>query len=120
MRKVTIYTKSELFGNVIAIEAKLIEHGRKTWAQYDAAPFVRFVAKRKRSESEIVGGFAPFILIVDGWNQPTPASIFGESTTSANGVSTSRSRFRSFDPEMVAEFKREIAGKVSVVAAYHG
>lgn len=69
-KKVTIFQLG-WFG-LTKTEAKLIEHGRKKYAQYDAAPFAVFVPKGKRKARWYVEGYRPYLVIADGWGLPDP------------------------------------------------
>ena len=51
MEKITVYTTSEFFGSVQKYEGTLIDQGRMQYAQYDQAPFVSFIPKKKRTGS---------------------------------------------------------------------
>jgi hypothetical protein len=117
-QKVTIYY-SGIMG-IRAIEAQLLEHGRCKYAQHDAAPFVKFIAKRKRKPARLCDGSSMNLLIVAGWNQPAPDSMFltaeaGESP----GVQVSRGRYSACDPRWASDFNEMIAARdVEIVADY--
>lgn len=118
--KVTIYTRSEFIGNVVAIRARLLGHGRKAYAQYDQAPYVRYVEKGKRTVRGIVQGYNPYILIVEGWDTPEPDSMMGESKSgNVPGCTIRQSRYASFDPGWVKDFEAVLAkSSVNVIADY--
>lgn len=108
-QKITIYLKSELMGNTIAHEAYLVEQGRKPYAQYPQAPYVRFIPKGKRTVYENVQTFKPWMVIVDGWNNPKPGDMWGNRNQGANGVETYSARFASFDEGWTNEGNKLIA-----------
>jgi len=63
---VTIYTLGEMFGGILRTEAYLLEHGTRPYAQYPAAPYVRYIPKGKRKERGFIQGFEPYLVIVEG------------------------------------------------------
>ncbi len=94
-RKVTIYRKSEFMGNVVKTEARLFEYGTTEYAQYRDAPFLVYVQKGKRTKKRWVGTSRPYALVVAGWNQPDPDSLFGEMrATGQAGVTAASGRHR--------------------------
>ena len=117
--KVTIYTTGEFFGSVHKIEAYLIEHGRRPYAQYDQARFVVFVPRGKRKPRTILKGYKPYILIVEGWNAPEPPGMYGAPERSESGAIIRKSQYRSFDDRYKTDFDRVIdSAGVRVVADY--
>ena len=116
--KVTIYYRGGL--GINAIEAKLINHGRRPYAQYAAAPFVTFTAKRKRKPSQLCDGSSMNLLIVAGWNQPAPDSMFlAPKAGGSPGVTVSRGRYSACDPRWASDFNEMIAARdVEIVADY--
>lgn len=123
MEKVTIYTTSEFMGNVVKIEGKLIAHGRRPWAQYAAVPFVQFRKKRAKKDTGLIkSGRKPYLLIVEGWDNPDPDDLYGAAEV-RDGVAVSKGRYMSFDERWTKDFNQtidaEIArGNVKVVADY--
>ncbi len=119
---VTIYTPSDFLGNIVKIEARLIDHGRRPYAQYQAAPFVRFIPKGKRNPRSLVATSKPFILILSGHGHPDPDEMLLPSEPSATpGVTMRRGRYSSFDPRWVTDFNARInpyiAAKSGIVVA---
>lgn len=101
--KVTIYANSDFSTCPHAIEARLIDHGREDYAQYNGAPFVKYTPKGKRTTRMIRKGFRPFILIVEGWNHPSPPDMFAQSTTQ-NGMTCKSSKYLSHDARYIEDF----------------
>lgn len=122
--KVTIYHKSDLMGNIIKTEARLVEHGTRKYAQYDNAVFVNFVPKRKRKVRGLIATSRPYVLILEGWGHPDPDSLFGPAERSeTTGVGFARGRYSAFSGGWVADFEKRInpyleSGKAAVVADY--
>ena len=115
--KVTIYYSGML--GIRAIEAKLIDHGRRKYAKYDAAPFVEFLAKRKRKPARLCDGSSMNLLIVAGWDQPAPDSMFLAPEASESGVTVSRGRYSACDPRWASDFNEMIAARdIEIVADY--
>ncbi len=108
-KKVTIYSGGGMFG-ITRYEAKLVAHGTKPYAQYEAAPFVHFVEKGKRTTRGIVQGYAPFILILDGHGHPEPDEGFVDADISNTGMTCRRSRYASCDPRYQTDFNSLISG----------
>jgi hypothetical protein len=88
LQKVTLYWQSPEWGGAIhKCEAKLVEHGTRRYAQYDAAPYARFIPKRKRKLRELVCfGRDPYLLILDGWDRPEPPSMYGPAKVSGGCI----------------------------------
>ena len=118
-QRVTIYTTSGFMGNVVAIRARLVEHGRRRYAQYSAAPFVTFIPKGKRRPRTLQTGYRPYIVVVDGWNAPEPASMCGPERLSSTGCLVSKSRYLSHDDRWKSDFDAVLENsKVDIVADY--
>lgn len=116
--KVTIYTTSEFFGSVVKREGTLISHGRMKYAQYDNAPFVRFVPRGKRKEAGIVKGYRPYIVIVEGWEAPDPGGMFTEPVQE-NGFTVKKSRYSAFDDAYKTDFDAVLAkSNLKIIADY--
>lgn len=119
LKKVTIYTRSGL-GNITAIEAKLIDHGTTSYAQYDSVPFATFIPKRARKARTIRQGFRPDMVIVAGWNQPQPPSAFCAPEVQGP-VTVSRGRYASCDPRWQSDFDTMLAStEVEILADFRG
>lgn len=115
--KVTIYSQGII--GVRAVEARLLDHGRRKYAQYPNAPFVEFIQKRKRRGMRIAGPNLG-ILIVEGWNQPKPDGIYDPSSREeSGGVVTMQGRYSSCDPRWQSDFDKMISEKdVQIIADY--
>lgn len=105
--KITVYTVSEFFGSVQRFEGYLVEHGKKKYAQYDQVPFVIFVPKGKRKAIQILKAYKPYLLILKGWNNPTPEDMFNESIKK-EGVTIKQSKYLSFDDRYKTDFDKII------------
>lgn len=95
------------FGSISKMEIKLIECGTRQYAQYSAAPFVKYVQKGKRKPSGYIKGYEPYILILKGIGHPEPASMF-DKVSDKDGVSVSKSRYLSYDKRYKTDFDRVI------------
>jgi len=102
-QKITIYYTSEFFGSVQSIEAHLIEHGKRKYAQYDNAPFVKFIPKGKRKIRMIQKSFKPYLLIVKNWNMPKPDDMYGKTEVKDN-VIIRQSKYSCFDDKYKSDF----------------
>ena len=65
---VTIYASGYL--GVRKHEGRLIEHGTRKYAQYNNAPYVHFIPKRKRRARAITGDYRPYIVVLKGHGHP--------------------------------------------------
>lgn len=122
-QKVTIIVQTE-FGMVNVTEARLREHGRRQFAQYQNAPYAIFKAKRHKKYSKIVKGYKPYMIIIAGWNLGIDAqdSNFGPETVEGD-MTVRRSRGTLFSGQNTAHMDAKINkmienGEVSVVADY--
>lgn len=86
--KVTLYYVGE-FGGFQKIEGHMYEHGRKKYAQYWAAPYIHIKPKRKRSVLQIIQGYNPTLVIVEGWGHPEIRDLGAVSETSGDVTTTS-------------------------------
>lgn len=117
LQKATIYTNSEWGLGIIRKEVYLESHGTKKYAQYDYAPWVRFVLKGKRSLMETTKTYQPYLLIVEGWDTPKvddPFTVVSES----KDVVVSQSRHMSFSDAWEKEADDRIGDKVKIIADY--
>ena len=106
--KVTMYRKSNFLGNIIADEITLIGFGRREYAQYASVPFVKFKKKRGRNVLEYnPGGYEPFVLIVDGWNNPNPSDGY-DQVEKRNGLTIRKSSYACFDERYISDFNELI------------
>lgn len=107
----TIYVTSEFMGNVNKIECKLIQHGKRPYAQYDDATFVYYIPKGKRNQSAFVKGYKPYVLILKGHGHPSPEELFSVSLPpSSTGLKSSTSKYMSFDDRYKTDFDAVIDG----------
>lgn len=113
MQKVTIYLKGQMTSAITKIEAKLVAHGTKPYAQHPEAPYVQFIPKGKRLPREVHEGYKPFVLILDGVGHPDPDGIFDPARTTTSSyptgdVTIQRSRYLSADPRWMTDFNAMI------------
>lgn len=94
--KVTVYFKG-LGCRVAKMEGRLVEVDEEKGT-------VDFVRKRCRNVTSLWTYYNPWILVVEGWGHPDPESGM-EKVSESDGVSVSRSRYRSCDPRIVGDFK---------------
>lgn len=118
MQKVTILTRGGL-GNIVVTHAKLIEHGRRPYAQYKSAPYVHFVKKNGRRVLKAVFAYDPYLVILDGWQDIKSQEIFGKSYVSSTGAIVSEGKFSSCDSGWKEEFESENEFK-NIIADYRG
>lgn len=120
MQKVTIYVDSDFGMGIRKIEGFLYSHGIKRYAQYHNAPFVNFVQKGKRKLVGIQKTYKPYLLIVDGWNQPEPDGMFKpEPISEAGFAKVYEGRYSSFDDRWDSDNDAKIAAAgVKVIADY--
>lgn len=117
--KVTIFWKTEFFGNIASAEVTLIDHGVRPYAQYNAAPFVTFKKKGGRKAYGIQQTYQPFICIVEGWNLDLKPDDGYKTVSSENGVTVKKSVYSSFDNRMVSDFENLLNEKnVKPIAIY--
>lgn len=124
-RKVTVYHKSSMMGNIIKTEMRLIEFGTQKYAQYPSAPFCAGIQKRKRKAIKLLQRYRPFMLIVDGWDNPDSAGIYdgGQVLSHSNGVKVTQGAHTAFSVGFKNDFNNMINshidnGTVSVIADY--
>ena len=101
--KITIYSTGEFFGSVQKIEGYLVEHGTRKYAQYENAPFVRFIPKGKRKVCIIQKSYKPYLLILQGWANPEPEGMY-KKEKEINGVIIKESRYQSCDDRYRSDF----------------
>jgi len=102
--KATIYTKSEFFGSVTKQEIYLHKTFLKDYAQYKDCFSLEYTVKRKRSVyQKTIRGHIPFCVILKGWDNIEPSSMFGAETV-RNGVTTKQSKYSCFDARYISDF----------------
>jgi hypothetical protein len=106
--KVTIYSKSEFMGNIVATETKLKSFTFRKYAQYPNALEVIHTPKRKRTSYRKIYtpcGGSPDILILEGWNNPEPNGIYDESKTIVKeDVTIQKGSYSCFDDRWQSDF----------------
>jgi len=80
-KQVTIYVSGEVFGNVQRHEGRLIEHGKRPYAQYKDAPYVDFIPKGKRKGVRIQKDYKPYLLIVEGEGPEMPDLFISDGSS---------------------------------------
>jgi hypothetical protein len=107
-------------GNIVKLEVWLVEHGTCKYAQYEKAPFVKFIKKGARTLLKIQQSYSPFLVIAEGWNLPlTPEDLYSVSLPSSDGVKITTSKYSSFDERFVTDFEAQMAkSKINVLAVY--
>lgn len=115
--KVTIILRGGM-GNIVVKHGRLIEHGRRPYAQYRSAPFVLFVEKGKRKETGTIQGYKPYIVILEGWQDIKSQDFLGKKDTiSVPGLEISRSTYAAFDDRWVSDFENSVELK-NIIADY--
>ena len=116
--KVTIYCTNEFFGNIVRYDGKLINHGVRKYAQYENAPFVEFIPKGKRKIVRIQKSYKPYLLIINGYDNQLPDSMYGKSETK-NGVTIKKSRYQSYDNRYKTDFDKILENSnINIIADY--
>lgn len=115
--KATFIFKGGL-GNIVVKHVWLVEHGRRKFAQYNSAPFVRFIEKGKRTIRGVIDGYRPYYVLLAGWQDIETQSMWGKKTTSANGTTIQEGRYSSFDPRWQEDFEASVGGFKDVIADY--
>lgn len=116
--KITILTRGGL-GNIVVTHAKLVEHGRKPYAQYKSAPFVKYIKKGGRTVVGSVFAYDPYLVILAGWQDIKTQDIFRPATLSSSGAMVSVGKFSSCDDGWKKEFEAENEFR-DVIADYRG
>ena len=111
MKEITIYYSSSFMGNIVKQEAKLLDHGRRQYAQYPAAPFVDFIPRGKRKAVRLQKSYKPYLIIIEGWNGPDPDPMCPPEG--------GRSKYSSFDERWKSDFNEVLKNSnVKIVADY--
>ena len=123
--KATIYTRSEMLGNIVKIEVNEVTHERKKFAQYASAVHVTFRKPRQRLMRGMTHGYRPSVLILEGWGHPNAQSDFHNERDTEGGCVVSESRYSSCDPRWQGDFDTMIDAYIAtsgarVVADYRG
>lgn len=107
MRKATIYTRG--LAGYVRHEVKLIEHGRRQWAQFNDAPFVTFRPKRARKNRTIIQGAKVnrSMLILEGWGHIEPPEKWNHHTR--GDIAVSQAVYSLADPQLDTDFDETIS-----------
>ncbi len=110
--KVTIYIRSEdsLMGSVHRREVRLWMAGTREYAQYQAAPFIVYTVKGKRTKRMFVASSHPYILVLKGWNKwpAVPDDVW------VNKGGSIEMKYSSHDDRFITDFEAAL-GKVDIV-----
>lgn len=120
---VTIVWIGSLGMGVNVVEAELIAHGTRPYAQYPAAPFVQFIPKGKRKARELQLSYEPFLMVLEGHGLKLESAgdIYGPEQPGATpGVTVRHGRHSSFSPGWANDFNAVLAQRtdIKVVADY--
>lgn len=118
--KVTVcYVNSNGFAmGVSVVEGRLLAHGRRQYAQYDAAPFVDLKPKGARLARRLQMSYRPYLVILEGWGLDVKQEIWN-APTERNGVSVYSGRYSAFDPRWTQEFDTMLATRgLKMIADY--
>lgn len=119
--KVTIYYKGP-GGNILQQEGHFVrveDRGPGRGAD------VVFRPRRGRRERVIESYYHSFWMVVEGWEQPTPDSLFVDPVTpvepnvATSGVIVRTGRYRSTDPRWVSDFCEGVGKRLTVRAVFH-
>ena len=115
--KATLITKG-ILGNIIAVHVWLLEHGRKKYAQYPSAVYVKYIKKNCRKPSGFYQSYAPYLVILDGWQDIESQSLWGKKTfNAATGITSSEAKFAAFDDGWQKDFEASTKFK-NIIADY--
>lgn len=106
---VTIFLNHEFGFGPAKHEGWLLEHGRRPYAQYPTAPFVKFVPRGKRNPREWVGSYKPFCVILAGHGLLiSPAAQFLPCESTTPGVTVTKSRYSFCDDRFETDFNTRL------------
>ncbi|AGR47718.1 hypothetical protein PHIM7_65 [Sinorhizobium phage phiM7] len=115
--KATLIFKGGM-GNIVVKHVWLVEHGRRKYAQYNSAPFVRFIEKGKRTIRGVIDGYRPYYVILAGWQDIQTQSLYGAPVRQANGTLVSEGRYAAFDSGWQRDFEAGVGEFKDVIADY--
>lgn len=106
-RKVTMYAPSEFYGNIVKRETRLssIEEHQK-YAQYRNAIKIVHKPKGKRKYWRKTITSHPYIVIVDGWDNPDPKEMYDIVEQNDGDVIVKTSSYAAFDSGFVTDFDK--------------
>lgn len=118
-RAVTVCFPREFGMGVHVVDAWLVEHGTRRWAQYEAAPFVDFVPKGARKARRWQGGYKPNLVIVEGHHAAELRTEMFETVSESDSVRVERGRYSAFDSRWQSDFDARLAALgAEIVADY--
>lgn len=96
-------------------EGKLVNLGRRNYAQYVDRPSVSWIPKGKRKAMGHIATYDPWLVVIEGHGHISPPNSFTPKTLTETGFVVSKTRYGSFDRNYKTEFDAEltqyIAGK---------
>jgi hypothetical protein len=106
-KKATLYYRGG-FGATIRQEVREVRVSRRPWAQYESAVICESLAPRKRKWNNTVHSYQPYLVVLEGWGHPDPASPW-TNTQVGNGVITQQGRYSYCDERWDTDFDAELA-----------
>lgn len=107
--KATLYRKTEFFGNVVSDECYVLRTYFQDYAQYKNILHIEMMSKGKRSGYVFrASGSKPFLMLVDGWNNPKPESEMIKIDGGNPAIKCERSKYSCFDSRYVSDFLNQI------------
>jgi hypothetical protein len=73
--EISIFTTTESWGNIIAMQGTLIRHGERPFAGLPKAPFVDYIPQNRRRSRICQKTHRPYLLIVSGHDVPALPEI---------------------------------------------
>jgi hypothetical protein len=117
---ITVYLTSEWSNHVKKYEGKYVSHGTRKYAQYNNAPFVRFIPKGKRKFVEVQKCFHAYIVIIKGHGHPDGPEE-PKTVEDCGDVVVTTHHYSNFDERHTNDFEKfinEYLPKCEVIADY--
>lgn len=111
---VTIFSKSEFGMGINKYEGKLLNTGVKPYAQYNKAPFVEFIPKRKRKGVKIIKGYSPYLVVLEGKHPDLDPENPMQIISQTEDIVVRQSKYSSFDSRYESDFDKVLDAYIAV------
>ncbi len=118
-RATLMYRDGVVGGAYKVLQVRDVEVRTGDYAQYEAALFVSFTVKGARRRVSLVDTYAPSLVILDGWLEPSVPDAYQPVEDRGNGVTVKKTRALSCSSVWTTEARAAAVATGKVLADYH-
>ena len=118
--RATLLCRDGLVGGAYKVlHVRDLEIRNEAYAQYERALIATFTVKGSRRRVSLVDTFAPSLIVLDGWIDPSVPDTYGPEQDRGNGVVVKTARGLSLAPMWTTEARAAAQATGKILADYH-